>query len=353
MVLLLFQGTSSGACMRIDLPPVHDGSARSAAGTEQFCEHVLELAMRLDGVTGVAVVVFVDGRVTGPPHGALLTTLALAAHRHGIELHAPSYRAANGWGQYDLGDGRASTTPQPLHLLTETGEWPVLAPERVDLARGREAPALDPGAPRVSPGEDVLATLERVLSSTDAGLNPDDFAAFQETLTACLSDPAMRDAVLATIAFGPDDPADLLSVVLELIADSPIGLDDVEQFGGGDSLRHRFEHERCVAAIALFRSFARSLGVRDRASIHASLAWLYWAIGQSTQAAAWAERALAADDLLSIPGAVDLLIANGIVPSWFGVPPASVRARWAQHERADAARPAKARARRRPGTDAA
>lgn len=354
LVVILFarsQGTKSRThgALRVDLPHTAD-----EAELQRWASAVLQTALRVEGLTGVALAVYTpetfapSGRL---PAAAPLRAAAKQAERMGLEVLGRFSVAADGWGSLDDPDlprgGRALSLIEPAGPVARR----LRTPADVTLASGARrrrfsaqyaewwARAEGPGGvlhgvPLQRPGSGFGVAAERepamqryrwgrdiveVVDLTEAMLEPHDPDA--ETPCACRAllfalaeRQGVENLVLLQFAWGRD-----LGLELWTAANAPRGRDASLQrltaaISGGRFRRP--DIDRIDAAIAALIDTAQYVPPEDRAPLDSMLCWLHWASGGSSVAAAYAERALRAHPGRDIPSLVLGKVRQGEMPAW-------------------------------------
>jgi hypothetical protein len=356
LVLVLFarsKGTRSRThgAMRLDLRHTDDPEELDAWATA-----ILGQALRVDGVTGVAVVAYTpetfapSGR---PPAAAQVRAVARQAERMGLEVLDRFCVAADGWGSLD--DPELPRGGRALALI-EPGE-----PRRPRLGNAEELP-LAPleqrrrfdaqfvswwasaggpggvlhGVVLAEPGssfgiaaepepameryrwgrgiDEVVELVEGMLEphDEDAGDGP---CACRALLLAIAERQGLLGLLLAQIAWGPDFGTELWTA-----ANAPAGRDrSMERMAtalGGGRFR-RPDVDRIEAAIGALRETASYVvPAADRAGLDDALSWLHWARGGSSTAARYAERAIERRPDRDIAPIVLGKVQRGELPAW-------------------------------------
>lgn len=354
LVVVLFrhsQGTRSRTrgAMRIDLLHSED-----PVETERWAEALLGQVLRVEGITGVAVVAYTDesfapsGR---PPAAAQIRAVARQAERVGLEVLDRFCVAADGWGS--LGDPLLPRGGRPLEeiepaerrrALPRRAEEVVLAPlekqqafqldyadwwTRADGPGGvlHGASLAEPGssfgiAAETEPAmeryrwgrdiDEVVAIVEGMLEPHDEADGPCPCRAL---LLALAERQGVMNLVLAQIAWGPAFGTELWTA-----ANAPKGRERsldrmVAAIGGGRFTRP--DADRIERAVAVLLETAGYIPLpADRAPIDDMLSWLHWAHGGSSAAADHATRALRADPGRDVAAVVLAKIRRGDLPEW-------------------------------------
>ena len=354
LVLLLFkrsQGTRSRThgAMRVDLQHTEDPDA-----LERWAAAVLGTALEVEGVTGVAVAVYTpetfapSGR---PPAVAQIRAVARQASRMGLEVLDRFCVAADGWGSLD--DPELPRGGRPLAEIEPAGRAPRRPRAVVDLPPAPDAARLafaghlldwwsradgpggrlhgvrlaEPGS-AFGPAAETEPAMERyrwgrdvteVVDLVEAMLEPHDPGAdgpcpCRALLLALAERQGLENLVLLQLAWGRP-----LGMELWTAVNAPQGrersLDRMVQAMGGGRFR-RPDLDRVDAAIAALLETSTYVHPGDRAPLDGMLAWLHWASGASSAAAAYAERALRSHPGRDVPSLVLAKVQRGELPRW-------------------------------------
>ncbi|WP_396655863.1 DUF4192 family protein [Microbacterium sp.] len=345
LALVPFGGSRTLGVMRADLPAA-DADVDSVAAT------LVGMVCRVREADGLALVVYTDeayGADAGIARGPLVEALIRKTDACGLRLIEALCVARDGWGSYledgsprhalddladdDLvkslpGDLRA---PLPDHIagaalpdvdlaqreraaqaLRALGE----AVEAVCAATGREPAAhtdlarLDPQALAAACAlDDLPALFEDALRWDPADLRPADAAA----IIWCLARPALRDVALVQWCTGIDIGDAALDAQLRWQGgeDYPAALAQ-HLWGEGE----RPDADRLRTALALARHTA-ALAPRDvRPGPLATAGWLSWALGRSSHAVWYVERATEIDPQHGLTGILAAMLNAGHLPEW-------------------------------------
>ena len=345
LALVPFAGTRTLGVMRVDLP-------EAGVDLDSVAATLVGMVCRVREADGLAVVVYTDEDFDvegGVAQESFVRALIGKADACGLRLMEALCVAADGWGSY-LEDG----TPQhPLHELadddflerlpadmrapladhtagaalpevdlaeTERAGQALLAlgdaVEAVCAATGREAAAqadlsrLDPQALAAACAlDDLPALFEDALRWDPADLRPADAAA----IIWCLARPALRDVALVQWCTGIDVGDAALDAQLRWQdgEDYPASLAE-HLWGEGE----RPDPDRLRRALEIARH-AAALAPRDsRPGPLATAGWLSWALGRSTHAAWYAERAVEIDPQHGLTGILVAMLNAGHLPEW-------------------------------------
>lgn len=315
LVVLPLEGNEGGATLRFDLPSL----ARSSRDCDDYVNQVFGLALRLDGISSIACIVFVDEEVDGPPRTKLIASLARCADRAGLHLFSPLFRARNGWGTYEnAGNGVVTAEVRPLDELGEAGRLAATSPPRTP-EHVEDVLETHTNAPRADLDAGLVDLLEPLVGGDAPAIHPDDERPVCELLAGVLSFATLREELLTIIAFGTNRDGGITAVYDHVFHDAP------PLPGAQRPLTDAFDTDRCENGLRLLRSVARRAPHEQRAAVHAAIAWLHWALGHGSLASGWAERALEAAPEMDLAWLVRLLADEGIVAPWFGKPPRRYR----------------------------
>jgi hypothetical protein len=337
IVLVPFDGRSSLGAMRLDLPPTGPDE------TERVASDYIGLVCRLPDADGFAMVAYTDAgrRADGAaalPYEGLARALLDRADACGLHVVELLCVGTETWASF-----REPLAEHPLAELPVPDE--ALPPVRGDHTSGTRLPRIDPRerervvqalegiraasrvlldggrgkdrARRVDPRaivalgvlDDLPQFFERCLAEAPARLDPQSAA----TLSWCLSQPGMRDVALLCWTDGPVAGERALDAQLRWYAGEPyppeIGL---RMWGDGP----RPDPDRLGRALALARRIAAVTPPADRAPAFAVCAWLSWALGRSTHAGIYVERALRCDRRHGLTEIMASFLAVGHLPDW-------------------------------------
>ncbi|MBS1673616.1 MAG: DUF4192 family protein [Actinobacteria bacterium] len=343
LVLLPFRGSRTAGALRFDLPhPAPDGPS-----AEEFAATAIGLACRVPETDALALAVYTDegdssaGAPSALPRALLVAELVRRAEACGLHIVEALHVGSESWADYR----DPSASPRPLDEVPDAPAIPGFAGPAPDQFSGTELP--DPG---LFAGESVgraLIALERLLGSAAPGrkaparkdpIDPrasemadmlDDLPAFLETVldapeslppfaTAALiwilDRPALRDVALVQWASTIDHGDRALSAQLLHRRTRSAVPADVGGLLIGQGPRP--DRDRLGVALTLVRCTA-GLAPRDaRGGPLAAAAWLSWAVGRSTHAAQYLDRAQEVDPKLSFAQLLRAVIDAGMLPDW-------------------------------------
>jgi hypothetical protein len=355
LVLVLFRraaGTRSRThgAIRVDLQHTEDPVV-----LERWAAAVLGTVLKVEGVTGVAVAVYTpetfapSGR---PPAAAQIRAVARQAARMGLEVLDRFCVAADGWGSLDdpalprggrpLAEIRPpEATPRRPRDVIDVPLAPL--PRRVDFAgdylewwsradgpggtlhgvRLAEpgssfgiAAEAEPAMERYRWGRDIAEVVDLV----EAMLEPHDAAAdrpcpCRALLLALAERQGLDQLVLLQLAWGRPLGMEMWTAVT-----APEGrqrsLERLAAAIGGGAFR-RPDTDRIDRAIeAVLETAAHVPPGAARVPLDGLLAWLHWASGGSSAAAAYATRALRLAPGRDIPSLVLGKVQRNELPEW-------------------------------------
>lgn len=314
-LVLLFCGKRSGAALRIDLPDSETDASDWA--------HVALVSAAQVGADGIVVILY-PGRDIGAgplPYAQLAHALSQVAREYDVILRDSFIVGDDYWGDY-----RRPEAPQaPAVEVTGLDERFAWLPPVDDMVTGPD------GVPPTLPQEqekqqyavvqslvddesvvDPIALTARAVMAGPAGL--DDCTAAKLSSLAQL--PLTRELVLTTMIAGAAKAR-----LLEMqpgVACAAAALETRET-----TARILMGASGEVSSGALQRSLrlweavtARTI-TDQRAPVLGILAWLHWATGKRSIAAACAERAIELDGAVSLAHSVLQLTDSQVIPDWY------------------------------------
>ncbi|WP_375386732.1 DUF4192 family protein [uncultured Microbacterium sp.] len=354
LVLVPFAKSRSLGAMRVDLP-VDEIDLDTAAAT------FIGMVCRIPSADAVAAVIYTDVAFgdRGVPEEALVRGILRRADACGLRVTDALCVAADAWGSYldsalppggrrldalDTGPADAAGVPEPVGDQWSGAELPpvdLAVKERVaralvalraavDLLCGTDAsarstaPGAD-GAPvvggdetgRIDPAalaavcdlDDLPTLFEDALQWDAASLETYDIA----VLIWCLARPALRDIALVQWCGDLEDGDEALTAQLRWEAgeEYPAHL-AMHMWGEGAQP----DPERLETALELARRAAAAAPAQHRAGALATCAWLSWALGRSTHAERYAERACDLEPEHGLAEIVRSFVLAGHLPDW-------------------------------------
>ncbi|MHA7987112.1 DUF4192 family protein [Rathayibacter sp. CAU 1779] len=356
LVLVTFCGKTSSGTFRVDLPPdappAPEGPLDECASSEseherattprQLATALLESVRRIPGVDRILPIVYTDASCAdGPPHIGMVSEIGRAASARRIRMIDALYVAADGWGSY-TGEARPRREVDAVTRLRR------LDPDVPDLGPSpREAAMLPPVSERDRRRTaTALAAVDHDGSDVDpvwlagysAGWRPGDVGpAASALLTGVLADPAARDVLLYTWAWGSRAGRRAVRFQERFLRGGPVVDARFAAAFSGAATLGRPDVPSVEHAIALLRRVAAHLAETQRAPALAALAWLSWTLGRSSVAGEYVRQARAADPSYGLAELLDAILSHGVLPEWAFIADSSSRA--GRRSRVDAVRP--------------
>ncbi|HET8778653.1 MAG TPA: DUF4192 family protein [Agromyces sp.] len=349
IVCVAFRGNRSAGVLRYDLP-------RRARERPVIADSLIATLCRIPGVDAVVPIAYTDATFAarrGMPERALLSLVVRRAEEAGFVVRDALCRAADAWGSLPDPD-----TPESGHPLSMIDESPVA--ERVQLrvselgtaeSSGELPQRDDARATSIATELEALAD-ERRIESRLEGLGAEaDPVELVETLLRdepgshpvrrlawflhLASAPAMRDAMMLQLAFGPvvgmlaHDDAEMSA---ERAARSSTTIDELvrsdlergEEHEVSDLLARlllgqsttRPDPSRIERALRVLRPLIADAPIERRIGSLCIAAWLTWSLGRSSGAGALLDRALEIDPDHSMATLLAAFIGSGALPEW-------------------------------------
>ena len=289
LVLVPFEATRTIGAMRFDL----DTDAATLAHTG------LGLICRVPRATGVAAVIYATEDAASTRD--LGQQIIDVADHQGLHLVDVLYVASDGYGSH-----LTDEAPAPL---TEIATPDAL---RDSLAASQSAGASIPDADPARAARIAFAA---------ARLDDDALADFvtvaEDALTgdpAGIGIPLWRDVALIQWATDLDNGTRALAAQIgHSIMGAPVPESIARTlYGQGE----RPDADRLTAGLALVRHLAAYADDQQRPNLLAAAAWLSWALGRSTHAAVYTDRALAIDPDHGMSQIVATLCSAAVLPDW-------------------------------------
>lgn len=336
IVLLPFHGSRTHGAMRLDLPdPTID--------PEEYADIAIGMVSRVDAADAVAIVVYADDDPQPTRDGLVLplsitvAELTACAQDAGLRLVDALLVTPEGWTSYLDDDPRLT----PLDTIATVPDVPLIGDVSGDQHSGADLPTADL-ATKERVGR-ALVDIGRILDHEERGHltgaeNPQAIAAlvvledlpdFFETLldspesqppfvTAallwCLDRPAFRDVALtqwASDLSGGDRTLSAQYAFAELGASMPDEVGDLF-LGRGPSP----DPERLLLALSVVRLAAARAPRTLRRGPLTLAAWLSWALGRSTHAAAYLDLVREIDPEYGLASLLRTMIGGGLLPEW-------------------------------------
>lgn len=301
LVLVPFEASRTIGAMRLDL----DADAATLAHTG------LGLVCQVPRVTGVAAVIYAAEDADSTRD--LGQQIADVADRQGLHLVDVLYVASDGYGSHLTGEA-----PRPVAEIAT----PDALREKVAASQtaGASIPDADPArAARIAfaaarMDDDALADFVAVAEDALTG-DPADLDTRQAAiLLTGIGIPLWRDVALIQWA---TDRGNGTRALAAQIGHSIMGAPVPESiartlYGQGD----RPDADRLTAGLALVRHLAAYADDQERPNLLAAAAWLSWALGRSTHATVYTDRALAIDPDHGMSQIVATLCSAAVLPDW-------------------------------------
>lgn len=317
VVLVPFAGNRTIGAMRFDLPREADTSE-----VESISSTMIGLVCKVANADAVAVVVYTKTPVAGAahlPHGAVAAALTERADLCGLRVSDALCVASDAWGSYldrALPAGGRELGEIPLDDIA-FADLPIAAggqsagaelPEVSAARRRRIAAALRRGEGPLD--EDSTELFERLVTEPVDEIVEGDLV----SLIWALSRPALRDVALSQWANDLETGDAVLDAQLAwLDAGVPFPAHLATTMWGEGTAP---EYARLTAGLELTRLAAAAAPRERRAGPLAACAWLAWALGRSTHAQRYVERAQAIEAEHGLAHIVLSFLAAGHLPEW-------------------------------------
>jgi hypothetical protein len=339
LVMLPFQGTRTSGAMRMDLPdPQIDA--------DEFAEVALRALLQVSGVDAVAVVVYTGETPQSIPDGVLLPRLTLiealleVAVDAGLRIVDALCVTPQGWGDYLADDPivrRLEEIPDAPHIAgigdvsgdqlsgAELPSSNLVERERV----GRALRELEALLERHRLGSGRITSADSPYAVSTACMLLDDLPAFAEELLDapagddaydcaallwCLNRPVLRDAILVQWATDLEAGERALDAQLAFSGageDLPDAVGEVF-LGRGP----RPDPDRLGCALQLVRSAAARAPREAQVGALTAAAWLAWALGHSSHAGTYIDRALEIEPGHSMASLISTMLSAALLPEW-------------------------------------
>ncbi|MFJ6651538.1 DUF4192 family protein [Microbacterium sp. NPDC091313] len=346
IVLVPFEGSRSIGALRFDLPPADlPDDAR-----DQLAATAIGMVCKVAHADAMAVVVYSDDPVAprALPADAVVAAVLARADMCGVRVVDALCVGADGWARYLEPDAvhpplAVADPPEALGGERPAGDQlagsalpavDLAEKERVGVALREieramsglfgDAAAVD--GRRLPPGalaavcrmDDVPLLFEEAIEHEPAHLDPYDAAA----LVWCLSRPALRDVALMQWAADLDrgDEVYAAQTQWQVGEEYPEHL-AAPMWGDGPAP----DPDRLARALALTRRVAAAAPRAHRPGVLAAAAWLAWATGRSTHAAAYCARALEIEPDHGLATLVLQMADAAYLPEWVYRRPGSAR----------------------------
>ncbi|MEL4318881.1 DUF4192 family protein [Leifsonia sp. YIM 134122] len=340
VVLVAFRGRRTCGAIRFDLP-----DAAPLAVLRRFATSMIGMLCKIPDVDAVVPVAYTDecfGATDAVPQALFMDVLVHRAEISGFHVRDSLCVAADGWASFldpDVpagGHPLRQITASPVNGLADVEGMGVRADVRgetelpaVDLARTEQVARRlrrlhdDPASAGAgAAGACELADLalpeflEHLLASPPDELSPEIVAA---TLWV-LERPLFRDVAVIQWAFSAEMGLQALDDQLSWLEEGPTDETETGLLLWGEGPRP--DPERIDAAIGLLLELAACAPRSARVAPVTMLAWLSWALGQSSRAAEFVQKALELDPEYGLASLVGAMVNGGRLPEWaFDVPP--------------------------------
>lgn len=314
VVIMPIAGHGGRVLLRFDLP--------APGQAEQFAGAMLGYVLRLHDVDGVLIAVFTSCSYDDhghPPHRDLIDALGIACRRAGLPLRGAACRAADGWGDYEEPKRHGTQAAPPRPSLTVAERTRIAT---ADVAhRDGLAAALDRTGPEPADPAVVRLAWETRLDG-DLALTSETLLAIDAVLLRALNDVDGVGALLFEATFGRLDAAQLARAGAALAGAEGYPFASADLRGIDIAAGEPIDRARMGRAVTVVRELIAGADPGWHEGPFAALAWLSWALGEASVAAAYADRALERRERGHVHPVANLvadLTGRGIVPSWFGV----------------------------------
>lgn len=302
IVVVPFNGARTHGVMRFDLP-----AEPSVDQTNLMADFIA----RIPDVTAAIVIVYTDGDPAAS--AAVAKLLAIRLEAAGVPVPEALYVAGDSWGDYF----RPELEPQPAGWISASEHAdpsiPTLSavhalPEWDEVVAGGIAGCLGDYASVTS--FDPLKVIERIATTAPERLRSEHAA----QLLAVLVRPALRDVALIQWARNAERGADALATQLDYSLTGKSADAQVAEtlLGRGE----RPDVARLESALAVCRHLAVHTEDVHAAAAFVSAGWIAWALGRSSEASGYIERALEIDPELSFAGLMARVIGASMLPDW-------------------------------------
>lgn len=342
LAVVTFSAGRSVGAIRVDLPDPADG-----AGVDSVASTVIGMACKVSRTDAFAAVVYTDQGLADAetvPHRALIDALLSRADICGLRVTDALLVGPDGWDSYltPSPDGA-----QPLTQIVAHPDLPPTAALEGDQSSAAELPVV--GSDAAIAVASLLADVEHLLSRSPRGRRlptrrrtaaaellddlSDPPAVFESVVTSaspldvphtaavafCLQRPALRDVALMQWT-GDLATGDATYGAQCAFAGGHVFPEALARPMWGDGARP--DPARLNRALEVCRQVAAATPPAGRAGPLAACAWLAWATGRSTHAAAYADSARAIEPDHGLADIVKTLVDHAHLPEWvFARPP--------------------------------
>lgn len=310
IVLVPFAGNRAKGAFRIDLPA-------STVDATEFAQALTGLIARMDYATAVALIIYTDGHATESLElwRPVVDAFTADCKQAEVELFEALCVADNGWAGFATGDVIHDQVPAPAAI---PGQATPLPPEARAVLP--DVPASVRGAVNVAivnryvdaanvTRPDLTDVVESAVGHTGS-LSVDALA----NLALILCEPASRDVALIQWAGSVQDgdqAQGFQRAFLDGHASPPPSI--LDRFIG---VGPRPDATRLVAAVEVSRQVAATAPQGIRSGAIVACAWLSWALGQSSTAAAYLAQVEEGTPSTSMATILASLIDHGQLPEW-------------------------------------
>ncbi|GAB3385673.1 hypothetical protein GCM10027568_03100 [Humibacter soli] len=331
IVLVTFRSGSSGAAVRVDLPPDDDGGGRRGSGASdelrRFATTLIGIVCKVHGVDGLLAVTYGEGpRPGGAPATEVVAELRRAASDAGFTLLDALYVSSDGWGDYE---GRRHGDRAELDAALSLRR---ADPDATELRPSPHEEAALPVAAATAKRRTAQALA--VLRDRDDRPDPVWFAEYSASWSAgetgpvaaaltahVLSQPFARDAALFTWGWGSPVGRRALRFEERHLQGKPHDDDQIALALAGKGGLTRPSERGVQRAIRLLREVAAKVTGADGAPVLSSLAWLNWALGRGSVAAEYVDQARTADPDYPFAELIETMLDAGMLPEWVFLEP--------------------------------
>lgn len=333
-LILPFIGKRTGSAIRIDLPTGTCGSScnmrepapecidQGHADAADWARTITDFAVSL-GAQSIAVILY-PGHALGLealPLQTAMEAVVLDAESRGIRILATLVAGTDSWGDYRHPDEARG----PLAEIDELDRGDIGRPDPGELVWGSAALPPQPG-PLWSAGQ--MQLINRLLDEDPGDHDPilavdyamgNDRPALTDrevaVLTSHVQSPVVRDEMLMTMIAGVAEGRKTREASFEWnrTGSSERVEEEAALIMGvhGSPDRARIERAREVWHDVAARTISE-----QQPAVYAVLAWLHWAMGAASTAAACVERAAKGDPDHGFTQIVGTIIESGHVPCW-------------------------------------
>lgn len=336
LVVVPFGGGSSLGAMRVDLPPEGDPTVEDGVAST-----VIGMACKVARTDAVVIAVYTDVEMTNAtnaPRARLVEAVRARADICGLRVIDALVVGRDGWSS------RMDPSPS-VHPLAEIQDAAVAGLDHDlsgDHRAASELPAVDPDdARRV---EQLLLDVDHCLrrSRDRRRLSPRRRGAADDVAAQIADPPALfENAVvlgaerldvrhLAALAYCLERPSLRDVALMQWTGDLAVGdavLSAQTAFRSGEPVPEhlarpmwgegaRPDPARLRAGLEICRRLAALVALERRPGALAACAWLAWACGRSTHAAAYAEAALEIDGTHGLSEIMRTMTDAGRLPEW-------------------------------------